>query len=40
VAGDFLESRKKIFANATTNSIIDIIRMNEQLNDENLANHI
>ena len=27
IAGDFLESRKKIFTNASTNSIVDIISM-------------
>ena len=27
IAGDFLESRKRIFTNASTNSIVDIISM-------------
>ena len=40
IAGDFLESRKKIFTNASTNSIVDIISMSQKLNDCNLADHI
>ena len=40
IAGDFLESGKRIFTNASTNSIVDIISMSQKLNDCNLADHI
>ena len=40
VAGDFLESRKRIFALASTHSIVDIIAMGKEINQENLANQI